>query len=69
MPWFFGANPVRSIRKSGVNIIEAQRSTVQLKLRVSAETVAQLDALCAARGRSEFVSLLIGRASKRKRSP
>lgn len=68
--------PAPAPRKSGANIPEAQRSTVQLKLRVSAETVSQLDTLCQAGApeawtRSDFVSALIdsetSRAARRKK--
>lgn len=60
-------------RKSGVNIPESQRSTVQLKLRVPQTIVAQLEALCEAdpaapRSRSDFVSALIdAETNQRKR--
>lgn len=56
-------------RESGANIPEGQRSTVQLKLRVSPATVDALDALRGDSPRSEFVAAIIEatRASKRKR--
>ncbi|HEY3256261.1 MAG TPA: hypothetical protein VGJ91_20020 [Polyangiaceae bacterium] len=63
-------------RKSGANIPESQRTTVQLKLRVSAEVVTQLDALCQlgepdAWTRSDLVSALVeaesGRVARKNR--
>ncbi len=62
-----GAAEAPAPRKSGANIPEAQRSTVQLKLRVPAATVEQLDALCNGEPRSEFVAALIGAARKKAR--
>lgn len=53
-------------KRSGPNIPEAQRGTVQLKLRVPAETLAQLDALCELGGRSHFVASLIETAARKK---
>lgn len=59
-------------RKSGVNIPESQRSTVQLKLRVPKSIVNMLDALCAANvnpaahwTRSDFVCALIDSETNR----
>lgn len=57
-------------RKSGVNIPEAQRSTVQLKLRVPKSIVDMLDALCADPAapwtRSDFVSALVDSETNRR---
>lgn len=56
-------------RRSGVNITEAERGTVQLKLRVEESIVGQLDALVARAGglwnRSSFVAALVDSETNR----
>lgn len=59
-------------RKSGANIPESQRSTVQLKLRVPESIVAQLETLCstdpaAPWSRSDFVCALIDSETNRRK--
>lgn len=54
--------------RSGPNIPEAQRSTVQVKLRLLPEIVGKLDLLCQGdRGRSDVMAELIEAAVKRTR--
>lgn len=55
----------RKPRKSGINIPESQRHTVQLKLRVLPEVLEMLDALRGTDTRSEYIAELIARRHKR----